>query len=238
MGNKVIACSHPGKMGDCLYSLPAVKELCRKHSSKCDFYTSNWCASLRPIFEFQPFIRRFIVDEEYVGVDYLGIHPVDMDIPEGYDRVYQLGFRVFPDRFLPDFICNNFGLEKQPLKLEIPEMQYHGGITIDGKSADIHKAFLDVLIDGIGKDTIDVGNIRLNTLKAATHISGSRVFIGIPSFPLALASFIPGIVRVVLTHERTCVPHLLLSECDIIVPVSDEKEETAVELAKILKEWA
>ena len=47
--NNMIACSHPGKIGDALYALPTMRALSKKFNCKVDFYTSKHC---RPIKEF------------------------------------------------------------------------------------------------------------------------------------------------------------------------------------------
>ncbi len=106
-----IACAHPGKMGDALYSLPAIRELALRHGCKADFYTSSYCAPLRRIFEAQSCIDRFIVSEHYVLRDFsCGGQPWQVPVPDEYDAIYQLGFRELPHQPLPDHIATSVGL--------------------------------------------------------------------------------------------------------------------------------
>lgn len=106
-----IACAHPGKMGDALYSLPAIRELANRHGCKVDFYTSSYCAPLRRIFEAQSCIDRFIVSEQYVLQDFsCGGQPWQVPVPDEYDAIYQLGFRELPHQPLPDHIATSVGL--------------------------------------------------------------------------------------------------------------------------------
>jgi hypothetical protein len=106
-----IAVSHPGKIGDALYALPAVRYLCERHSTKADFYTSSYCEPLRRLLEAQEYIAKVIVPEDYVIENgYQGIQPWKMPIPEDeYEAVYQLGFQSEPDRPLPDYIASVVG---------------------------------------------------------------------------------------------------------------------------------
>jgi hypothetical protein len=112
VSERVIAVTHPGKRGDCLYALPAARRLCYDRAARCDFYTSEHCRNLGPLIGYQSFVRRFVVSPgyrmEHAGC---GVQPWQMPVPEdGYDAVFHLGYRSTPDRPLPDYIAASVGL--------------------------------------------------------------------------------------------------------------------------------
>jgi len=236
MESKLIACSHPGKMGDCLYSIPAVKELCRKHGCKCDFYTSEWCLGLVPLIEKQSFVNRCIIPRGYIGTDHIGIHPVDMPIPGGYEAVYQLGYREMPYEFLPDYICHSCGLNPQPLKLDYDKSDIKGRyIAVDGKCALMHPAFFDVLLkETSGCRAFDVGSSDMPTSDVPGVIDGSVGFIGTSSLPLAIATFIHGVKRFVIVNTGTWTIHLNQGPDDMIVVVDSNPVEYARKAMRFL----
>lgn len=113
-----IAASHPGKLGDALYSLPTIRYLSKKYNTKIDFYTSRWCEPLRKLFEYQDCINKFIILDNYVvtGTD-CGVQPWHMPVPQEYDQIYQLGFRSNPRCNLRDYIGQLVGVDK-PLVMQ------------------------------------------------------------------------------------------------------------------------
>ena len=111
----MIACCHPGKIGDALYSLPTIRALSKKHNCKVDFYTSAYCEPILKLFEDQTEINKAQVLESYTPVDFsCGGQPWEMKLPNEseYDHVYQLGFRSVPDKPLPEFIAESAGLDR------------------------------------------------------------------------------------------------------------------------------
>jgi len=106
-----IACCHPGKIGDALYSLPTIRELCRRRGMLADFYTSEYCRPLLKLMQNQTCIDRALVCPGYTPANFgCGGQPWRMPIPPGYDAVYQLGFRESPPCALPDYIAGVAGL--------------------------------------------------------------------------------------------------------------------------------
>jgi SAM-dependent methyltransferase len=106
-----IACAHPGKIGDALYALPSVRELCRRHGCLADFYTSSYCRPLTRLLEAQSYIDQVVVPDNYVLRDVsCGGQPWQMPVPGSYDAIYQMGFRSFPSEPLPDHIARSVGL--------------------------------------------------------------------------------------------------------------------------------
>lgn len=105
------AAAHPGKIGDCLYALPFIRYISKRDDVKFDFYTSQYCAPLKELFEYQDCIDTFHIAEEYVLRDFgCGAQPWQVPIPSGYDKQYQLGFQRYPDRMLHQFIAREQGV--------------------------------------------------------------------------------------------------------------------------------
>lgn len=110
----MIAVSHPGKIGDALYTLPTIKELSKLHNCKVDFYTSEHCRPIKEFMKLQDCINECIIPESYVIERYdMGIQPWLIPIDNSkYEAVYQLGFKSVPDKSLPEFISESVGLNK------------------------------------------------------------------------------------------------------------------------------
>ena len=111
----MIACCHPGKIGDALYTLPTIRALSKKHNCKVDFYTSVYCEPILKLFEDQTEVNKARVLESYTPIDFsCGGQPWEMKLPNEseYEKVYQLGFRSVPDKPLPEFIAESVGLDR------------------------------------------------------------------------------------------------------------------------------
>ena len=83
----------PGKFGDVIYSLPAVKQLKKKLGIPIDYLTSSYCQPIISLLESQPCISKVIVDSGYWPVG--GPRPATKNpsfIPQGYDHVFDLNF--------------------------------------------------------------------------------------------------------------------------------------------------
>lgn len=114
----MIAVTHPGKLGDALYALPALRALCARHGCQADFWTSAQCAALGPLLSIQPEIRNVRISGTYrpTGFDCGGQPPVvpttgeEGDEGPGYEAVYHLGYRSVPNCPLPLFMARQAGL--------------------------------------------------------------------------------------------------------------------------------
>lgn len=104
-----IAAAMPGKMGDALYTLPSLRYL-GSQFGPIDFYTTSYCIPLEKLFLLHHFIGSFNVIDHHIDNFGCGVQPWEMNIPDGYDRVYQMGFRRVPDKFLATFIAEEAGL--------------------------------------------------------------------------------------------------------------------------------
>lgn len=201
---KKIAVTHPGKIGDCLYALPAARELCRRHNASADFYTSEYCTPLRRLYEFQWYIDHMVVPEEYqVERMDMGIQPWHMPVQMSrYERVYHLGFRRVPDEPLPSFIARSIGLPADvSVAYEFPFIN-----TLDEPyiilaargQTDYTDLFLEVIekcpirVVQIGAEGEHVGDdpgiCGLDMLETVSWIAQSQGFVGLMSSQLALAN--------------------------------------------------
>jgi len=113
-----IAASHPGKLGDALYSLPFIRYLANSTGFPVDYYTSTYCEPMRKLMEYQSCVNSFTVLEDFVIERYdIGCQPWLMPIPDKYSKVYHCGFRNVPDRMLHQYIAAIHGIY-EPLAIE------------------------------------------------------------------------------------------------------------------------
>ncbi len=199
-----IAVSMPGKIGDCLYALPATLELCRQYNATADFYTSEYCTPLKRLYEYQWCIDNLIVPEEYqIERMDMGIQPWHMPIPiSKYDQVYHLGFRRVPDETLHNFMARSVGLPiNLPIAYDYPDIgtQDEPYIVLAARGqTDYTDLFLEVIekcpirviqIGGEGEAIgYDLGITGTDMLETVSWIAKSKGFVGLMSSQLALAN--------------------------------------------------
>lgn len=200
-----IACTHPGKIGDALYALPAIRWLCERHGCQADFYTSEYCRPMEPLMRQQSCISDFIVPPGYTPQRYdCGVQPWQMPVPDGYDMVYHLGFRMTPERRLADWISETVGGPKGlPVHYELPPCDT--GLTrpyvvvAPRGQSDYSETFrqicakcsIDVVqIGGRGEAISGYGIDRTGEdfVTTASIIKGAVAFFGLMSSQLVLAN--------------------------------------------------
>lgn len=205
----------PGKMGDAVLSLQAIRALCERDGRKAHFYTSDYCAPLERLFLQQPFIERFVVSPAYkVQHHGMGTQPWFIAMPDGYFAEYQLGFKRNPDCFIANFIAKENGIDPATLKLELESMitPPHGRVVTCRKTLNT--------VPGVQSlNPIVVGVPGRDIAEDYAIISGSTSFIGIPSLPLALANLVPGLKCTALTERWVDRLHLRHSDNDYFVNV-------------------
>jgi hypothetical protein len=110
----MLAFTHPGKVGDMLYGLPTMRQICQAKGEQADFYTSDYCYPIvKRLVERQSYINNCFMSQTYriermdIGVQPWRV-PVDVSI---YSTTYHLGFKHVPDRELPAFIADEVGLK-------------------------------------------------------------------------------------------------------------------------------
>lgn len=204
-----IAVTMPGKMGDVLYSLPAVRCLCQKHNTKADFWTSNYCSPLKKLMEYQSCIDQYLINEDYV-IDHMGmgVQPWYLSVPNenDYEAVYHLGFREFPEIHIPDYICNLVKMPiEQKLYYEYPNIPTLGKdyIIVAPRGEEFWISLIKDLSEGpsvnivqIGASGDYVGNIGidktgLDFLETTTWIAKAKVFMGCTSSQVVIAEGFP-----------------------------------------------
>lgn len=206
-----VSFTHPGKMGDAMYSLPAMRYICNKLNTTCDFYTSEYCRPMKRLFEYQDFIDGFYVPDNYkIERMDMGIQPwyipVDLSL---YQCVWQLGFRQVPDRPLPDFIAMVAGVQEcagMAVQYDCPDFETldEPYITIAprGKTT-FEPLYLDIIekspvkvvqVGGLGEAVGDISHENtvdqagLDLLETCTWIKKSKGFVGMMSANLVLAN--------------------------------------------------
>ncbi len=211
----MISVTFPGKIGDCLYTLPTLRELYKLNNEKVDFYTSQYCSSLRKLFECQSCINKFTVLDNYkISNMDCGVQPWKMEVP--VVDVIHLGFRENPDRPLHKYIGNLIGLKLDDnIFYEIPYSENTEGeyyILAPGGKKEFVQLFRRV-VENFNHKVIVVGKLNeyfgygvnktgLDFLETTQLISHARGFIGTTSAHLVLANGFK-ISKVVLCNNMT-----------------------------------
>lgn len=208
-----IAVTHPGKIGDCLYSLPAIRCLCMKYGEKADFWTSKYCSPLKRLMEYQSCIDEFHINEDYVMQHKeMGIQPWHLPVPneKDYEVIYHLGFRAFPNKYQADYICEIAGVPtNQKIYYDYPDVPTleQDYIVVAPKKEnfwikpieDLNKSIAVVQIGAkeeyVGKIGID--KTGLDLLETTTWIAKAKAFMGGTSSQLVIAEGFQHIPRYV-----------------------------------------
>jgi len=206
-----LAFTHPGKMGDALYTLPAIRYCTKYFGSNADFYTSSYCSPMKRLFEYQSVVDGFYVPDNYkiermdMGVQPWYI-PVDMSL---YTTVFQLGFRQVPDCPLPRYIATTAGVGKQQkltIRYECPDIETldepyivigpRGKTTFEPLYLDIieQSPVMVVQIGGPGDAVGDLTNDKVvdltgeDMLETCSWLKKAQGYVGLMSAMLVLAN--------------------------------------------------
>jgi hypothetical protein len=234
------AFSHPGKIGDALYTLPTIKYICERDGATADFYTSNYCLPIKSLFEYQSYIDQVIVPESYVISDMgCGIQPWNMPIPEGYDQVFQLGFKSTPPTALHTSIAQSVGIPDVPLPTyEYPDKTFLSEpyIVISARKGTTFDPLFSEFIERCPILTVQVGcpheylesksvNLtHLDMLDTVALMAKSSGFLGLPFSNLVLANGFPDIPKVAMYNYAWDMRHVIYRPNNIylnIPPVDD-----------------
>ncbi|HMO17729.1 MAG TPA: hypothetical protein PKA63_05525 [Oligoflexia bacterium] len=91
---KKILVTHPGKIGDLLYSLNAIRAISIHFEAPVTLLTSTYSSSLKSILLLQEYIKDVLIDTNYRAENQnRGLQPHTMTIPGKFDHVFQLGYR-------------------------------------------------------------------------------------------------------------------------------------------------
>lgn len=202
----MIACTHPGKIGDALYALPSMRWYAHKFGTQVDFYTSEHCRPLLKLVEYQSFVNKAYVAPNYViqnkgqGVQPWRV-PVDISL---YQKVIHMGFRTFPDRPLHEFIAGQTGVPTSEISVRY---DYPNAPTLDEPYVVVapkgRTTFTDTLLEffsicpvkivqvGAKGEELDydgtVNKCGEDMLDTLPWIAGSKGFVGFLSSQLVLA---------------------------------------------------
>ncbi len=201
------AAFHPGKIGDALYALPLIRYIYGVTGEPLDFYTSDYCEPMRALFEYQPCINSFNIAPGYrIERMDMGCQP-PFAILDGYEQVFQLGFRSVPDRAIHQFIAAQEGITialgvryEHPKRGPSLPKQRHICIAPRGETsytalfndvADIlqKQNIQPLIIGGVGDYTgHGIDYTGRNLLETTTILSRAIGFIGLMSSQLVLAN--------------------------------------------------
>lgn len=103
-----ILCSMPGKYGDILWSLLTCRAIAEAADEPVDLTVSGQFGNpdFGQLLQAQPYLRTVTADPDWLAEtpgESTGWQPPQ--VPPGYDHVYHLGYRGWPDRGLPFFIA-------------------------------------------------------------------------------------------------------------------------------------
>lgn len=191
---------HPGKIGDALYSLPFTRFIYGCTGERLDFYTSDYCAPMKELVEYQPYISSFNIAPNYrIERMDMGCQPHSAQI-DGYDHVWQLGFRRVPDRAIHQFIAHEQGVDA-PLgvRYDCPTLSPIAGdyICIAPRGETTYGALFDELAQELPTVIIGgAGDYRgygydmtgADLLTTSSILKQSRGFVGLMSSQLVLAN--------------------------------------------------
>lgn len=223
--HEIHAAAHPGKIGDCLYVLPLLRYLSKRDDVIFDFYTSSYCAPLKELFEYQDCIHSFYIASDYVLQDFgCGAQPWQVPVPNTYNKVYQLGFRRYPDQMLHQFIASEQDVNV-PLAIEYQCPDYDTTeeyICIAPRGNTRYNYLFDKLPQHFNCRVVGgAGDYRghgqdftgLSFLKTCSILAKAKAFVGLMSSQLVLANGFP-IPRIaphdgVSWHLHHCVQYYL-----------------------------
>jgi ADP-heptose:LPS heptosyltransferase len=137
--NRILV-TFPGKLGDLIYTLPAVMALARSNNSPITYLTSPYCQAAQNLVESQSYIQDCLIDHEYQleHVKY-GCQPYTMSEPAGFDRIYHLGFRpeVTGNKILRQpLIATFFQILEKIYSLALPAYDGAPYLAVDGAQTE------------------------------------------------------------------------------------------------------
>lgn len=226
---KKIACCHPGKIGDVLFALPAIRTIAEQRGCLVDFWTSKYCAPLRKLFEYQSCINKFYISQEYkVSNTGRGLQPYQVPVPSNYDVVYQMGFMNYPKQPLHEYIGKQCGVMIKDIHYEYPNeetLNVPYVVFAPGRFKEygslmrsIIKVFpVPVVIVGNPEEDIGMGvnKTGIDLLDELVWIANSWGFLGTMSSHMVLAQGFT-MPKIALWHKGSCDPQHWLIRDDMI----------------------
>jgi hypothetical protein len=242
------AFSHPGKIGDALYSLPTINAICERDGAKGDFYTSIACLALERLMQYQKNIEKVIIPPitEYRIESFgQGVQPWRMPIDETeYDKVIHLGFRSVPNGAIHKFIAEQTGMPRDAVDdphYDYPEMTFYeepyivvvfnwarGASLVESYTYLIDNCPIKVVQTGLSEDLLDCpseNQMGLDLLEVASLLSKATAYVGCYSGILALANGFPDLPKfVTIPHTGAGEQHglHLCNSKDLLTPTPEQ----------------
>lgn len=206
-----IAVCMPGKMGDAIYALYLSRQIAARHHAPVDFFTSAYCEPLRDLVEYQSSVDKMIVPAEYQVANMgCGIQPWQMPVPDHYEKVYQLGFKTTPNKFLGDWMADEAGIMLGQMELDVPVIQppaeryYTMGLRGSPDYARLGQMFVEMAgipvvevggrTDRVSSQSIDMTGRSF--LETAAIIGQSAGYIGLMSAMLVVANGFSALTKI------------------------------------------
>lgn len=213
-----ISVTHPGKIGDCLYALPTIRHIAQIHGQPVDFWTSQFCEPLRPLFEKQKCIKSFNISTKYKAEnDGCGIQPWTLEPDKPCDKLYELGLRNYPNTYLADYYPPIYGFTNcdTTIKYDFETKKKFGDVLINendfnivvccGRNEQLRPWFgaflemaeqLPIQIYQVGPESELLGphqlkntkNLALNMYETVQMLSNANLYVGTLSANLVLAN--------------------------------------------------
>ena len=227
-----IAVTHPGKIGDLLYCLPAVRHISKILDSKVDFWTQKECLPVKSLLESQSYINEVHINEAYVKQhEGCGVQPWLLEPIGDYDRIYHMGLRSYPQGRLVDYYpsLHGFTFCDTSIKYDFTTTEVARGIVVCPGRNPLLKALFGGIISELSNNNIivyqvgpkdeiinfnskNVINCDIDMLNTLSVLDKADVFIGTLSANLVLANGFPCQKIVICEKERHNPTHDILSE--------------------------
>lgn len=214
-----IAVTHPGKLGDALYSLPLMRHIYETTGETVDFWTSDYCKPLVRLMQHQSCIDNVYVHPTYKAQRFdLGVQPYQMHVDyANYERVYHAGFRMVPQCDLPRWMMMQCGFHHIDPKVYYEydvmahPLQHDPYIVIAPRGEStwktvfleiIEKSPLNVYIIGGPGEYIGAGHDKtgLDMYDTLPILANAQAFVGLGSSQLALANGFAGLKKIIPYH--------------------------------------
>lgn len=95
-----VLCTFPGRYGDLLWALPAIRAIAESGGEPVDLQIAGEFAGILPLLQTCPYLGRVLADPRWATTP-----PNEWMAPtpfHRYDHIYQLGYRGWPQRPLPE----------------------------------------------------------------------------------------------------------------------------------------
>lgn len=103
--------THPGRHGDLLWALPAIRALYEATGAQIDLGTSPKYAGLVTLIEQQPYVHHAFAISGWEIQETAPMTPREPPgLPDGYDQVYHLGYEGWPAVPLPFDVAKRVGV--------------------------------------------------------------------------------------------------------------------------------